>query len=113
MQDFAAWLLQGMERRGWSRLKTAERGEISAGAIDRVINGGKPGVKLARGIARAFGMSEEEVMRLAGLLPPMGALPPRLNDLARRVAALPQDDQANVLLVLEAALVLAENRSVE
>ena len=65
MIPFADWLLAELEYRGWSRSETARRGGISASLIDQVTNGiGNPGIGFCRGIARAFDMPLEDVLRL-------------------------------------------------
>ena len=111
MEDFATWLVSELEKRGWSRAEAARRGGISSVAIDRVVNGSmNPGYRFTRGIAQAFGISDEEVARRAGLLPKMGEWPARLNDLARRVTDLADVEQQTVMDVLEMAVKLAEMR---
>lgn len=70
MEDFASWLNQELERRGWSRSEAARRGGFSPSMIDKVVNGyARPGLDFCRGISRAFGMPLEEVFRRAGILP--------------------------------------------
>lgn len=109
--DFATWLARELDQRGWSRSEAARRGGITSVAVDRVINGQmRPGVKFVRAIAKAFGMAEEDVMREAGLLPKVGQLPPRLQDLVRRAVALPEVDRDGVIDVFEVAVSVAERR---
>ena len=60
---FSEWLVEELDKRGWSRSEAARRGGLSASMFDKVINGySKPGVKFIEGIARAFKMSSAEVM---------------------------------------------------
>ena len=64
------WLNSELDRRGWSRSEAARRGEVSASMMDKVIGGfSKPGLRFYRGIARAFNMPMEDVLRMAGILP--------------------------------------------
>jgi transcriptional regulator with XRE-family HTH domain len=70
METFAEWLQSELDERGWSRLEAAKRGKISASIFDKVINGySQPGLKFCVGIARAFNVPAETVLRRAGLLP--------------------------------------------
>jgi len=67
---FSEWLNNQLSDRGWSQSEAARRSGMSASAIQQVANGiTKPGPRLCSGLARAFGLSTEEVYRLAGLLP--------------------------------------------
>jgi len=67
---FSEWLNNQLSDRGWSQSEAARRSGMSASAIQQVANGiTKPGPRLCSGLARAFGLSIEEVYRLAGLLP--------------------------------------------
>jgi transcriptional regulator with XRE-family HTH domain len=73
MMDFSEWLVDELERRGWSRSEAARRGNISPSMFDKVINGyAKPGTKFLDGIAQAFDLSQIVVYRKAGLLPQGG-----------------------------------------
>jgi len=61
--EFSEWIVEELERRGWSRSEAARRGGISPSMFDKVINGySKPGVKFIEGIAKAFKMSSAEVV---------------------------------------------------
>lgn len=70
MESFAEWLQEELSNRGWSRSIAAQRGGISASMYDKVINGyAKPGLDFCAGVARAFGIPIETVLREAGILP--------------------------------------------
>ncbi len=72
-EAFRDWLAAELKTRGWSQSEAARRGEISASLVQQVMSGTtKPGKRFYRGIARAFGLPVEEVMRLAGDLPGVG-----------------------------------------
>lgn len=74
MESFTDWLTSELDTRGWSRAEAARRGGISASVLDKIISGySQPGDKTCRGLARAFGLTTEEVMRRAGLIPPRNA----------------------------------------
>lgn len=73
--EFSQWLVAQLEHRGWSRIDLSRQCGVSHVAITHVINGERnPGPDLCRAIARAFEMPEEEVFRLAGLLPNLPAI---------------------------------------
>lgn len=70
MENFADWLNDQLEQRGWSRSEAARRGRVSTSMFDKVINGyAKPGPEFCTGVARAFKIPPERVFREAGLLP--------------------------------------------
>jgi transcriptional regulator with XRE-family HTH domain len=70
MNDFGLWMSREIEKHGWSRSEVARRGGISPSTIDKVINEfARPGPKLCQALAKAFDMPDEDVFRLAGLLP--------------------------------------------
>ena len=61
--DFSEWLVNELEKRGWSRSEAARRGNISSSMFDKVINGyARPGIKFLEGIAKAFDLSLAEVI---------------------------------------------------
>lgn len=65
--DFSEWLLQELERRGWTRPEAARRAGVSASMFDKVINRfSRPGLIFYKGVARAFNMTLPEVLRIAG-----------------------------------------------
>ena len=70
--EFAEWLFNELDRRGWSYSELARRGNFAHSSISQIVNEGRqPGLKVALGIARAFGVPHYEVLRQAGLLPPL------------------------------------------
>lgn len=111
MSEFASWLVQELEARGWSRAELARRGGVTSTSVDQVVNGlTRPGLKFARAVARAFEMPEEDVMRRAGILRATVDLSPRLHDLAQRAAVLPELLRDGVTDVFEAAVLSAERQ---
>ena len=63
------WINSELDQRGWSRSEAARRGGFSSSTLDKVIGGfSRPGPVLCRGIARAFGLPDDEVFRKAGIL---------------------------------------------
>ena len=73
MEKLITWIIEEMERRGWSAPEVERRSKrggyegISASMIYKVINEhANPGQKFYEGIARAFDVSTEHVMRMTG-----------------------------------------------
>ena len=61
---FSEWIDAELERRGWSRVEAAKRGNISASMIDKVVNEySEPGIKFLKGIALAFNMTLFQVIQ--------------------------------------------------
>lgn len=111
-EDFIAWLVQEMDQRGWSQSETARRGKISSQMINAVVNRQTGvGIPFCRGIAKAFGIPIEEVMRRAGLLPSGSEILPQLRALNERLLQLSEEDRSAALGVLEYALKLFDGRS--
>lgn len=70
--DFVDWLRQQLESRDWSYQDLADRSGLSKGTIGVVMTDKQnPGFEFCKGIAQAFHMRAEEVLRIAGLLPPV------------------------------------------
>ncbi len=98
MNPFAKWIEDELARRGWTRSEAARRGGISAAAIDRIIYGGNPGLDFYRGIARAFDLPLETVLRYAGILP-LEEEAPYETELLAFYRALPDYDRRTLLRV--------------
>lgn len=68
--SFGEWLDRQLSERGWSQSELARRGGVSASGVQQVVAGiTRPGPKICRAVAVAFGISPEEVFRLANLMP--------------------------------------------
>jgi len=101
MESFADWLDSELKDRGWSRSEAARRGGISASAIDKVVNGyANPGLDFCNGIARAFRIQPEDVLRRAGLLPPAPPQSAQLTEALFLFRQLHPDAQDQVLAML-------------
>lgn len=69
--DFSEWVTEELNQRGWHQAELVRRSGLSVGHVSRIVTGQRlPGKDAIQGIARAFKMPVEEVMRRAGLLPP-------------------------------------------
>jgi transcriptional regulator with XRE-family HTH domain len=65
--DFATWIRDELNRRGWSQVTLAERAGLSHSSISKILISGrrKPGMKFFAGIAMAFEMPLAEVILIA------------------------------------------------
>lgn len=107
--DFADWLEAELTERGWAQTFLAERARISDTQLSRLMRRERqPGIDAITGIAKAFGMPIDVVMRKAGWLPDHGDLLPELAALGARLRALSPEQREAALAALEAALRVAE-----
>lgn len=87
--EFADWLRSEMENRGIGVRELARLGHISPAGISKVLSQTRqPGIELCQGIAKAFKMSQIEVLDKAGLL----------NDPMSRLFADLSPDQRDIIL---------------
>ena len=72
--DFVNWLIENVHSRGWSYSELARRIDMSSGTISMVASGvQEPSFEFCLGVAKAFDLPPDQVLRRAGLLP---SLPP-------------------------------------
>jgi len=70
--DFVNWLGRELEERDWSYQGLADRAGFTRSAVSTVMTRRQnPGLEFCKGVARAFHMRPETVLRRAGLLPPV------------------------------------------
>jgi transcriptional regulator with XRE-family HTH domain len=62
--DFATWIRDELNRRGWSQANLAERADLSRSSISKMLTSGrrKPGMRFFAGIAAAFEMPIADVI---------------------------------------------------
>ena len=62
--DFATWIRDEIQRRGWSQASLAERAGLSHSGISKFLRSGhrKPGMRFFAGIAAAFEMPLTDVI---------------------------------------------------
>ncbi len=105
MQNFIDWVLQEMKNRDWAIADLARKGEMKEPTISRVLNQHRnPGIDTCHGIARAFRIPPETVLRRAGLLPPKPAEDEVTEELLLLYSHLPptvQDDLLEMIRALE------------
>ena len=95
---FANWLKQQIAERGWSVRETARQVGVSPTPISNILSGkGQPGLDVYRGLARAFQVRLEDMLRLAGELPPtvqeQRTADPVLDEGIRILAEIPPGDR--------------------
>lgn len=74
MDRLSSWLANELKNRGWSHRELARRSGLSQTAISTVLSGQRqPGWEFCAAVAGALGEAPEQLMRMAGLLPPLPA----------------------------------------
>jgi transcriptional regulator with XRE-family HTH domain len=69
--DFAGWLRREIDERGWTQAELSRRSGLVPSAVSNVLNRERlPGIDFCKGVARAFGVGDVEVMRMAGIADP-------------------------------------------
>lgn len=68
--QLSEWLTTNMQIHNLSTRETARRAGISHPLISDILNGGKPSLETCTVLAVLFNSPPEQVLRLAGLLPP-------------------------------------------
>ena len=101
--DFADWLTEEVEKRGWSFRELARRAGLSSGAISQITTQRSfPGPEFCTGVARAFRIPPEEVFRRAGLLPPLPETEKKKQSVWLRFTRLTPEQQDLILTTMEA-----------
>jgi transcriptional regulator with XRE-family HTH domain len=78
MSKLSDFLNDEIEDRGWSKRELARRSGISSAQVTDVMNErAKAGAEFCVSVARALGEEPEDMLRLAGILPP---LPPAVKE---------------------------------
>jgi transcriptional regulator with XRE-family HTH domain len=98
-QDFADWLQREMDARGWRQADLARHAGLHTGHLSKVLNRERnPGVEFCRGVARAFGMPEIQVLEIAGLATDQERVKfnPVIEATANMLSDLPDDDQEEI-----------------
>jgi len=109
--EFSTWLMQELEKRGWSNSELARRANVVPSTISMIISGSaKPGVDACLGIARAFGESPVKVFRLAGLLPPLDTRKELLDEALALFDKLNAADQARIIVIARALAMDAKEK---
>lgn len=93
--EFVAWIQSEMDRRVWDQADLARHGNLTPTQVSRVMQGTRGfGLDFIRGIAQAFRVPVETVMRKAKWLPPTGELLPEVRAWNERLMFLSEEDRA-------------------
>ena len=96
--NLSAWITEKLEQRGWSVREFGRRIGVSPSHASRVANGQvTPSFKLCNEIARAFEVRPQEVLALAGLIPPEPAEVAGEKKMLRLFRELPEGDRQDIL----------------
>lgn len=114
MSNLQRWIIEEINRLGWTQAELSRRADVSAGHVSRVLSGeANLGLELAQGIARAFGISLEEVLRRAGILPAIGELLPEVSSWNDRLRRMEAGRRVLTIRAMETVLVAVETHSPE
>ena len=70
IENLVSWIDKELANRSWSYSELARRANVSQSMVSKVMSfSASPGFDFCSGIAKAFHVSPEVVLRLAGLLP--------------------------------------------
>ena len=96
--SFVEWLTFELDRRRWTKRELAQQAGVSESMVYQVLNGQRnPGFEFCVGVARAFELSPEVVLRRAGLLPPLPDEVAFERDLVRAFRQLSHQARAAIL----------------
>jgi hypothetical protein len=104
ISNFIKWIIAEKDKRGWDDSMLAARANLSPAIMSLVLSEQrKPGLSFCKGIAKAFNEPPENILRMAGLLPPLpaGENSPWLDRLMTVVKRLSPQDQVEVLRYAE------------
>jgi len=95
-KQLVEWIEAERERRGWSLRRLAREAGLTPAQVSEVLSGrSRPGIRFYLGMWRAFHVSVDYLLQLAGELPPGPEENPTLRaliELARRLPAEVQEE---------------------
>lgn len=96
------YLLDQLEKRGWSQNELARRSGLTSGTISNTINGvyGADQSTLIS-IANALKVSKEEIFRAAGILPPVSTQTEEIERLNFLFNQLDDTDKTTIIQMME------------
>jgi transcriptional regulator with XRE-family HTH domain len=111
MSNLSDWLVSELNDRGWSQRELGRRADVSQTQISNVINkSANPGADFCVSIARALGNPPENLLRMAGILPP---LPPSVSDEDRALQLFRQLEPTArqfILVTMQALIEMGSSR---
>jgi transcriptional regulator with XRE-family HTH domain len=106
--EFASWLQQEMNKRGWNNSELARRAGVTRGAIGNVLRGDRnTGSELCLAISKALNIPPETVFRAAGLFPPERTPEEKYEELLSILDTFTEEQRKDVLRYVR--FVLGEN----
>jgi len=110
------WVVDETHKRGWSLREVARRtrsDERPAGftvtTIADIAKGSATTPDVCKGLAHAFGVSYEEVLARAGILPDIGGVLPEVRNWSDRLRRFNSEDRQRLARMVEQLLDLAES----
>lgn len=96
-QRLVEWIEAERQRRGWSLRRLARAAGLTPAQVSEVLSGhSRPGIRFYLGMWRAFHVSVDYLLQLAGELPPGPEENPTLRELIELARRLPAEVQAEV-----------------
>jgi transcriptional regulator with XRE-family HTH domain len=97
------WIQENLTERGWSQSELARRANLSSTTISDVLSGSaKPGIHFCKGVADAFGVPRENVLRLAGHLKPIAQEASEEAEMIEAFRCLPKEERRAILKLVKA-----------
>ncbi len=116
MNDFAAWLQNEMDIRGWRQADLARLSGINTGLLSQILNRQRrAGISTCRAMAHALNMREVDVLHKAGLLTSEtfgDGDSPLVKEMLTEFIRLDYGDQEQILKQVRALNVMNARRSV-
>ena len=113
--ELARWIQAELDARQWDQADLVRRssGALSGAQLSRVLSGERnAGLDFMLGVAKGFGVPNEAVLRVVGVLSPLAGTD-RVTELLERCARLPEHWREFVLTSWEGALLVAEQAPVD
>jgi transcriptional regulator with XRE-family HTH domain len=110
-QRFKEWLLEEMDKRGWSQADLARYANLNRAVINKLLNGvsNMPSHRTLIAIARAFKIPVEGVYRASGLLPEISEPDAVTEEILHNLNQLQNKKRKSMVLLLIKALIDEEN----
>lgn len=103
MGDLSRWLLEHLERKGWTQSELARQAKVNQVTISNIINGNRGlGMDVALKIADALSIPRIEILEQMGVLrPPPPTDTPSIREMNEAFAYLTAEEQRVWLRMLE------------
>lgn len=102
MSELTTWLNQEVDQRGWSFNELARRADVSSGHVSLVMTERqKPGYEFCVKVANALDEPPENVLRLAGLLPPIPEPVAEEREMLNLFRQLPRASRIVIIRILQ------------